>query len=143
MSQVYSIMCSCIIFKRIQLKISQQSYVKIGIFPIPLAYSGFSSKIGRIPTRTGWLDSLQPSSSSNFLWIGQSKQCLFVSVALFSIWCFTRLYTCKLSIKIIFKCLMYFFTLYNDFESFLIMLHFGTRVLILFYCICRLLNLWK
>ena len=85
MSQVYSVMCFCIILKRIHLKISQKSYVKIGIFPIPLAYSGFSRKIGRIPTRSGWLDSLQPSNSSNFLSIGQSNQCLFVSFALFSI----------------------------------------------------------
>ena len=60
-SQEYSVGCACIIIKRIHKKVSRRD-VRIGIFPIPIASrtgrnSGFSSKIGRIPTRSGWLDS--------------------------------------------------------------------------------------
>ena len=44
--------------------------VKIGIFPIPIALwsgFGFSSKIGRIPTRSGCLDSLHRHTTFNWL----------------------------------------------------------------------------
>ena len=58
-SQEYSVRCACISIKRIHKKVSGRD-VRIGIFPIPIASrtgrnSGFSSKIGRIPTRSGWL----------------------------------------------------------------------------------------
>ena len=59
-SWVYSVRCCCIRIIRIHLKISEQ-LVKIGIFPTPITYWSrfrFSHKIRRIPTRSGWLDSL-------------------------------------------------------------------------------------
>ena len=60
-SQEYSVGCAWISIKRIHKKVLGRD-VRIGIFPIPIASrtgrnSGFSSKIGRIPTRSGWLDS--------------------------------------------------------------------------------------
>ena len=54
-------MCSCISITRIHLEIIIRTDFKIGMFLSRSQIgwdSGFSSKIGRILTKSGWLDSL-------------------------------------------------------------------------------------